>query len=209
VPAEPPGGAAPIGRGGSGRSGTAVPDRSGPPGAGPEVYLVGLLLAGRRVVVVGGGPVAARRVHRLLAAGADVVVVSPAAALPIRESADAGRLTWLNRRYQDGDLDGAWYVVAATDDPQVNAAVAGEAEAARVFCVRADHGRRGSALTPATGSALGLRVGVLSEGGPDPRRAAAARDVLLAHLESGRVPVPPPGPRPAAPEPARSDHGEG
>ena len=34
-------------------------------------------LAGRRVVLVGGGPVAAAKLTQLLAAGADVTVVSP------------------------------------------------------------------------------------------------------------------------------------
>ena len=84
-------------------------------------YPSGLRLAGRRVVVVGGGHVAQRRVPGLLAAGADVVVVSPAG--------DAGdRGTVLGRRGRPGssaaspttDLDDAWYVIAATDDPAVN-----------------------------------------------------------------------------------------
>lgn len=168
------------------------------PGAHPraEVYLAGLLLAGRRVVVVGGGAVALRRVHQLLAAGAQVVVIAPEVAAPLREEADAGRLRWLARGYRSGDLRGAWYAVAATNDPQVNARVTAEAEAARLFCVRADESRRGTALTPAAGSAAGLRVGVVSEGDADPRRAAAARDAILTALQSGHLPVPPPS-RPA------------
>jgi len=40
-------------------------------------YPSGLRLAGRRVLVVGGGQVAQRRIPGLLAAGAQVVVVSP------------------------------------------------------------------------------------------------------------------------------------
>ena len=47
-------------------------------------------------------------------------------------------ITVLTRAYADGDLDGAWYVLACTDDPQVNAAVVAEAERSRIFCVRAD-----------------------------------------------------------------------
>src|SRR5690606_41669635 len=44
------------------------------------------------------------------------------------------------RRYADGDLSGAWYVLAATDDPETNAAVSAEADSQQVFCVRADDG---------------------------------------------------------------------
>lgn len=156
-----------------------------------SVYLAGLRLAGRRAVVVGGGAVATRRVRGLLAARADVVVVAPRVTQALRVPADAGRLAWLPRDYRPGDLDGAWYAVAATDAPDVNAAVVAEAEAARVFCVRADRSGQGSAVTPATGAAAGLHVGVVTEGDdPDPRRAAAARDIILAALDAGLPGVP-------------------
>ena len=80
----------------------------------------GLRLAGRRVVVVGGGNVAQRRVPALLAAGADVVVVSPEVT-PALEGHGCGELTWVRRGFRPDDLDDAWYVVAATDHPEVNA----------------------------------------------------------------------------------------
>src|SRR6185312_605305 len=108
----------------------------------PEPYLAGLDLAGRRVVVVGGGSVAQRRLPGLLAAGAVVEVVAPHVTPAVE--AMAGELRWTARPYRDGDLDGAWYAIACTDDPDVNAAVAAEAERARVFCVRADEATAGS-----------------------------------------------------------------
>src|SRR6476659_9326610 len=95
------------------------------------VYPVGLRLLGRRVVVVGGGQVAHRRVAGLLDARAEVTVVSPAVTPALEALVEPGVLTWLPRAYEAGDLAGAWYVVAATDSPEVNAAVAAEAEAAR------------------------------------------------------------------------------
>ena len=86
-------------------------------------YLAGLRLAGRRVVVVGGGVVAQRRLPALLAAGADVVLVSPEVTPAVEGMAGAGELAWERRRYAAGDLAGAWYAMALTDDPEVNAAV--------------------------------------------------------------------------------------
>ena len=65
-------------------------------------------------------------------------------------------ITLTLRPFQNGDLDGAWYVIAATDDPDVNAAVVEEAERRRIFCVRADAGREGTAVTPATFEYEGL-----------------------------------------------------
>lgn len=148
-------------------------------------YLTGLDLDGRRVVVLGGGPVAQRRLPRLIAAGAQVELIAPEVTPAVQAMAEAGEITWQARGYVAGDLDGAWYVVTATSDPEVNAAVATMAERARIFCVRSDHGAAGTAVTPAVGEHDGLLVGVLSGGAP--RRSAGVRDRLLDALREGRV----------------------
>ena len=142
--------------------------------AAHPAYLAGLDLAGRTVVVVGAGSVAQRRLPALLACGARVTVVSPAARPAIEAMADEGRLTWIRRGYTAGDLAGAWYVLAAADDRGVNAAVSAEAEQQRTFCVRADDGTAGSAVTPAAATVDGVSIGVLGAG--DHRRSAAVRD---------------------------------
>jgi len=144
------------------------------------VYLTGLLLAGRRVVAVGGGSVHARRVPKLLQAGADVVVVAPQLHPRLAALAASGQLTWRPRTFVEGDLDGAWYVLAATDVPEVNAQVAAAAEARHTFCVRADRGEAGSAWTPATAVVPGATIAVQAE--HDPRHARALRDRLVRLL---------------------------
>ncbi|HTI22337.1 MAG TPA: uroporphyrinogen-III C-methyltransferase [Kutzneria sp.] len=148
-------------------------------------YLVGLDLSGRRVVVVGGGTVAQRRLPRLVASGAAVEVIAPHITPAVQGMADAGELTWHQRPYADGDLDGAWYVVTCTQVTEVNEAVAAEAERRRIFCVRSDAGTQGTAVTPAVGEHDGLLLGVLSGG--QPRRSAAVRDGVLTALRTGSV----------------------
>ncbi|WP_281270340.1 uroporphyrinogen-III C-methyltransferase [Geodermatophilus normandii] len=142
-------------------------------------------LLDRRVVVVGGGQVAHRRVAGLLEARARVTVVSPEVTPALEALVAPGSLTWVRRGYQDGDLDGAWYAVAATDDPAVNAAVAGEAERLRVFCARADDRSASSVWTPAVGRQGDLVVGV--HGGGDPQRAVGVRDAVVAGLSDGSI----------------------
>jgi uroporphyrin-III C-methyltransferase/precorrin-2 dehydrogenase/sirohydrochlorin ferrochelatase len=149
------------------------------------VYPVGLRLQGRRVVVVGGGQVAHRRVAGLLEARAMVTVVSPEVTPALEALVVPGGLTWLRRRYEHGDVDGAWYAVAATDDPAVNARVADEAEELRVFCARADDRSASSVWTPAVGRQGDLVVGV--HGGGDPQRAVGVRDAVLAGLIDGSI----------------------
>lgn len=148
-------------------------------------YLAGLDLRERLVVAVGGGSVVQRRAPRLLAAGAHVRVISPTVTASVEGMAGAGQLEWVRRRYVDGDLDGAWYALACTDDPEVNAAVVAEAARRRVFCVRADAGELGTAVTPAVGVHEGLTVGVLSGG--EPRRSAAVRTALVEALRAGVI----------------------
>jgi uroporphyrin-III C-methyltransferase/precorrin-2 dehydrogenase/sirohydrochlorin ferrochelatase len=148
-------------------------------------YLAGLRLTGRRVLVVGGGSVAQRRLPALLAAGADVLVVSPEVTATVEGLVGSGDVRWERRGYVSGDLRGAWYALALTDDPQVNAQVVHDAEEARIFCVRADDGAQGSAVTPATGRQGTVSIGVL--GGGDPQRAAAVRSGIVEALRDGRL----------------------
>lgn len=149
----------------------------------PPPYPSGLRLAGRRVVVVGGGHVAQRRVPALIACGADVVVVSPSLT-PALEGM-LSELSWVSRKFEPADLDDTWYAIAATNNPETNAAVATAAEARRVFCVRSDDARDASAWTPAVGRHGGVTVAVL--GNREPRKSAAVRDEIMTALRDGSI----------------------
>ncbi|MCW2764861.1 MAG: uroporphyrinogen-III C-methyltransferase [Nocardioides sp.] len=150
-----------------------------------STYPSGLRLAGRRVVVVGGGHVAQRRVPLLIAAGADVYVVSPHVTPAIEGLVGSGEVTWRRRGFEEEDLDESWYVIAATDDPDVNERVSNAAETRRIFCVRADDATHATAWTPAVGRHGGVTVAVL--GNREPRRSAAMRDEILEGMRDGRI----------------------
>lgn len=147
-----------------------------------NAYLVGLRLEGRKVVVVGGGTVAQRRLPLLIAAGADVHVITRAATPSVEAFTP---ITLTLRDFRDEDLDGAWYVLAATDDPDVNAAIVAGAERRRIFCVRADVAIEGTAVTPASFDYDGLSVGVLAGG--EHRRSAAIRNAIHDALATGAI----------------------
>ncbi|MCA2216765.1 uroporphyrinogen-III C-methyltransferase [Wangella sp. NEAU-J3] len=147
-----------------------------------NLYPLALRLEGRRVLMVGGGAVATRRVPALLAAGAVVDVVSPELTPALRAHADAGRVTWIARRFQPSDVDGAWVVQVAVDDPAAAAEVSTAAEERRVFCVRADDRDAATAWTPAVTRHGPVTVAVTDDG--DRRRALAVRDLVANALES-------------------------
>jgi uroporphyrin-III C-methyltransferase/precorrin-2 dehydrogenase/sirohydrochlorin ferrochelatase len=144
-------------------------------------------VSGRRAVVVGGGPVAARRTAGLVAAGADVVVVSPFVCEDLHDLVDAGTVTWVARDYVGGDLDGAWLVHTATGDPATDDLVAAHAEGARVWCVRADDAALSAAWTPAVARSGSVTVAVTAGG--DPQRARSLQQAIAVALDTGALPV--------------------
>ena len=159
-------------------------------------YPLVLDLTGRRAVVVGGGAVALRRARGLLEAGALVHVIAPSV-LPELATLMEVDVVVHRRAYADGDLVGAWVAHACTDDPEVNTAVAAEAERRQVPCVRADAVSGGTARTPAVARSGDVLVAVATDpaggadpaAGADPGRARALRDALAVLLDSGELPL--------------------
>ena len=90
-------------------------------------------LKGRPVLVVGGGAVAARKVAGLREAGALVRVGAPQLDEGLARLAHEGAITHFSGRFEPDWLDGVWLAIAATGEEDVNAAVAREAEARRIF----------------------------------------------------------------------------
>lgn len=117
---------------------TSGTDAAAPRRPGLSGWPVNLLVTGRRVVVVGAGRIAARKIAPLVELGADVVVVAPEVGTEVAAMADAEQVQLRVQPFDPADLDDAWLVVTATDQPAVNAAVHAAAEARRVFCNSAD-----------------------------------------------------------------------
>ncbi|MBD7981994.1 uroporphyrinogen-III C-methyltransferase [Oerskovia merdavium] len=157
--------------------------------------LVGLDLRGRLVVVAGGGPAAARRARALVDDGARLRVVAPALCEDMTDVlTGAPDATWRVGSAEAADLDGAWFVVAATGDDVEDRHVTAWAESARVWCLAgAGPGSPGrgarragaaSAVAPATTRSGRVQVAVLAD---DEDHAGAVRDRLAEQLREGRV----------------------
>jgi uroporphyrin-III C-methyltransferase/precorrin-2 dehydrogenase/sirohydrochlorin ferrochelatase len=76
-------------------------------------------------------------------------------------------------------------VIACTDQPEVNAAIAAAAADRRVWCIRADDAAQSSAWRPATARVDDVTVAV--SGGGDPGRAVELRNAIEAELRSGAL----------------------
>ena len=147
-------------------------------------YPLLLDVAGRAVLVVGAGRVGARRAMGLADAGAVVTVVAPAVDDAL---AGDGRIAVTRREYTTSDLEAMWLVHACTGDDDVDSRVAADAQAARVWCVRASSATDSTAWTPAVARVDDLIIAV--NAGGDPGRAIAIRDAVRLLLETGELPV--------------------
>ena len=87
-----------------------------------SLFPVFLKLEGRAVVLVGGGAAARVKLSELIRAGARVTVVAP----EVRPEISSSGVTVVQREFVAGDLDDAWFVVAAAP-PEVNRRVAAAA----------------------------------------------------------------------------------
>ena len=89
-----------------------------------KYYPAYLDLRERPCLVIGGGAVAERKTLALLEAGAVVTIISPMLTSKLHELSDSGKITYLQKQYEDQDLSGAFLVIAATDSAEVNTLVA-------------------------------------------------------------------------------------
>jgi precorrin-2 dehydrogenase / sirohydrochlorin ferrochelatase len=135
------------------------------------LYPVSLVVAGKRCVVVGGGSVAARKASGLVDAGAHVIVVAP----DISEVIRALPVELVERPYESSDLEQAWLVMAATNDPEVNRRVHADGQTARVWVNAADEPEACAFTLPAVLRRGPVTVAV-STGGHSPALAGWLRD---------------------------------
>ena len=144
-------------------------------------YPVFLDLTDGPVLVVGGGPVAEGKVEGLLAAGANVTVVSPAVTPRLAGWVAAGRIEHLARAYQPGDLAGRRLALVATDAPAVSGAVAAEGRERGIWVNAADEPARCDFILPSV-IRRGRLVVAVSTGGASPAAARAIREELEGYL---------------------------
>ncbi len=153
------------------------------PPAPPRLFPVFADLRGRAVLVVGGGTVALRKTTALLEAGAIVRLGAPALNAELAGLVEQGRIEHLHGTFAPRWLDGAWLAIAATDDDEVNRAVAEAGEAQRVWVNVVDDARASSVQIPARVDRGPLQVAI-SSGGAAPMLARHLRETLETQLDT-------------------------
>lgn len=151
----------------------------------PCDFPIFISVAGKPIAVYGGGNIALRRVRTLLSFGAAVRVIAPEAKEDLLALAGEGKITYEKRPFSAGELSGCgeppFFVLAATDSPEVNGQIAGEC---RERGIPVNHGGDKSQCDfyfPAVVREDELVIG-LTAGGADHKKVKRAAAWLRTHI---------------------------
>jgi precorrin-2 dehydrogenase/sirohydrochlorin ferrochelatase len=144
-----------------------------------KYYPIYLSLKDRQVLLIGAGQVALQKLPALLECQARVRVVAPQALPEIRQLAQDGKMTWIQRSYESSDLDGTSLVIAATDDPDLQKKIAAEARARKIWVNVVDVPPLCDFIAPAIVSRGDVQIAI-STGGAAPALAKYLRQKLEA-----------------------------
>ncbi|MGZ7148595.1 NAD(P)-binding protein [Bacillus sp. BC08] len=128
----------------------------------------------KRVVVIGGGKVAGFKIIPLLKQGADIIVISPELDANLVKLVEEKQIRWYQREYEKSDIQGAFLVVAASGDAELNEQVAEDSAENQLVNVITNP-ESGNVHFPAAIHRGLLNVAV-STGGASPKLAKKIRD---------------------------------
>lgn len=141
-------------------------------------------IEGRKGVIVGGGPVAARKAEKLLAFGPRLSVIAARFGEELRGIERRYPISLLEKDYEAGDLEGAAFVIAATDDGVLNGEIADWCRARNTPVNVVDDREKCTFFFPALVKEGPLTVGISTDG-KGPAAAAYLRGRVERCLPEG------------------------
>jgi len=142
-------------------------------------YPLFLDISRRRCVVIGGGNVTERKVERLLACGAEVEVVGKVLTPALAALKASGRIVHHAADYDQTLIRGAFLVIGATDNDEVNRRISGDARALDILVNSVDEPAGCDFILPSVVERGALTIAV-STGGKSPAMARKLRMELDA-----------------------------
>lgn len=147
-------------------------------------------IGGKKGVIVGGGRVAARKVERLAAFGPHLTVIAPRIEECMRaqeklfQKNAASALFFCERKFELEDLEGADFVIAATDDEVLNGRISEYCMERHVPVNVVDDREKCSFFFPALVREGSLTVGISTDG-KSPLAASRVKEEISRILPDG------------------------
>jgi precorrin-2 dehydrogenase / sirohydrochlorin ferrochelatase len=148
-----------------------------------KLYPVFINIENKLAVIVGGGDVAYRKLNDLLDSGAKIKIIAPEINKDIKElqAANPESVKIMERKYKRSDIKGAYIVLAATDNPEINKSIFQDAEKNRIPVNSADDPAHCSFFVPSI-SRKGDLIIAVSTSGDSPAMAAKIRRKLEKNI---------------------------
>jgi precorrin-2 dehydrogenase len=145
-------------------------------------YPISLEVSGRRAVVIGRMAVAQGKAEALLEAGAQVTVIAEGPGRMLDKLEREAGATVKRRKYEPGDLEGAFVCVASSADSEIRAAIHAEARWRRVLVNVMDDVPHCDFAAPAVVRRGDLAIAI-STGGRSPALARRLREELSEQFD--------------------------
>ncbi len=152
----------------------------------PHYHPVYLHLTGRAITLVGGGFVAIEKLNSLIPTGARITVVSPEISPEVQAWVSEGTITWIPRAFEPRDIDGAFMVIAATNNPEVNAWVYKLGNAAQKLTNSVDDPVNCNFIMAAIAKSGPMQVAI-SSAGCSPALAQRVRNRIVSEILTENV----------------------
>jgi precorrin-2 dehydrogenase / sirohydrochlorin ferrochelatase len=148
-----------------------------------KLYPIFVNIENRLAVIVGGGEVAYRKLNDLLDSGAKIKIIAPVIKKGIKDLQTKNRdfIEIIQREYKYRDIEGAYIIFAATNNPEINKSIYQEAEKKQIPVNSADDPDNCSFFVPSMTRKGDLIIAV-STSGDSPAMAARLRRSLEKNI---------------------------
>jgi len=146
-------------------------------------YPIWINFSARKILVVGGGKIAERKVTSFVGLGADIELISPQITARLNQFVVQGEVQWRERQYENGDEKEAFYVIAATNDRQLNEKIVQSCAPYQLTLNVSDH-TASNTMMAAMIKTEKIQVAV-STNGKQPILAKKVRDDIRTFLNEG------------------------
>lgn len=138
-------------------------------------------IGGKNGLIVGGGRIAYHKMEKLAPYGARLTIVAPVIAKDLAAYAQKNDICVINRAFEPGDLAGMCFVIAASDDREVNAEIGSLCKEKGILVNVVDDKEACGFLFPSLVKAGKLSIGISTEGA-SPEAAASIRSQIASMI---------------------------
>ncbi len=141
----------------------------------------------KKVAVIGGGTIATRRIETLLRFDADITVIAPELSKTLELLHGEHRINIKKKEYEQGDIEGAFMVLAATNDRGLNEQIYIDAKQRDIIVNVSDNKERCDFFFPAIFSDDDVVGGMISREGSNHKKVKEKAYLLREFLRKGEM----------------------